>query len=221
MSSVHDSAPAVSANITSTTNAIDRSVSNFISLWNARSHFFSDAFIRKLLVGNKKALLELQQSSIQPTPMDLRDALQMCVKAGVPDDENFMMNDGHIFTMRGLKERVPGWATIALNALMASDPALADKLMSPAQWNAKSAFEVIYTTAVNELKNIKKTKQVAGPLSHYTKWILTPLADAIKQVKNVNPPGNALIGYGDRVALAAALRIAEGLESEFKKVMKL
>jgi hypothetical protein len=117
-------------------------------------------------------------------------------------------------------ERVPEWAMIAERALIKSDPALADKLMSPVEWNAKSAFEVIYFTATNELKNMKKTNQVSGTMSHYTKWILNPLKEAISNVKSVKPPENCLIGYGNKIALEEAMEIAESLESEFQKVLE-
>jgi hypothetical protein len=108
---------------------------------------------------------------------------------------------------------------MAEKALMASDPKLADKLMSPAQWNAKSAFEVTFTSAMNEVKEIKKTKLVSGSLGHYTKWVITPLKKAMEQVNALNPPANALIGYGERISLADAMKIAEGLPDELHKLV--
>jgi hypothetical protein len=92
--------------------------------------------------------------------------------------------------------------------------------MSAVQWNAKAAFEVTFVSAVNDLRNIKKARQTDGSYDHYKKWIIHPLQKAMEQVKAVNPPGNSLIGYGDRIPLSEAMTIAENLPDEFRKVLK-
>jgi hypothetical protein len=201
-------------------NESDMAINNFTRLYDARAIFFTEAFIKKLKDGNRKALAELQLHSLSPTLMDLRQEFAKCLKANIPDEYLFPAKDGRRYTMRELKRLVPEWSLIAEKALMASDPALADKLMSPAQWNAKVAFEVTFVSAVNELKDLKKASQTGGSHDHYMKWIITPLLKAIEQVKTVDPPGNALIGYGDRISLREAMAIAENLHGEFQKVLK-
>jgi hypothetical protein len=197
----------------------DKSVAHFIKVYDGRAAFFSDSFIKKVKDGNRKALAELQKFSFPLTQMDLRSDFAHCIKANVPDDHLFAMKDGKHFTMSELKRLVQEWSSIAEQALMESDPALADKLMSPLQWNAKAAFEVTFTSAMNELKDIRKTKQV-GSTDHYMKWIITPLNKAIEHAKEVKPPGNALIGYGDRISFSEALAIAETIPAEFDKLME-
>lgn len=193
---------------------------NFIHVYNARATFFSEAFVKKVKEGNRKALGELQRFPLPPTQMDLRQDFAHCVNAHVPDNYLFVMADGKQFAMAELKLLVPEWSSIAEKALIESDPALADKLMTPAQWNAKSAFEVTFTSAMNEIKEIRKTKLVSGSLGHYNKWIIAPLLGAIEHVKEVKPPGNALIGYGERISLAEAVKIAERLPKEFQKLLE-
>jgi hypothetical protein len=200
-------------------NQGDIAVNNFIRFYDARATFFSEAFIKKLKDGNRKALSELQRHSVQPTHMDLRQELAKCVKANISDAHPFQMNDGKRYTMQELKQLVPEWTLIAEKALMESDPALADKLMSPVQWTAKVAFEVTFVSAMNELRDIKKARQADGSYDHYMKWIINPLQKAIEQVKAVDPPGNSLIGYGDRIPLSEAMAIAENLPDEFRKVL--
>lgn len=151
--------------------------------------------------------------------MDLREEFAKCLKANVSDDHRFSMHDGRSYTAHELKRLVPEWAAIAEKALMESDPALADKLMSPAQWNAKCAFEVTFANAVNEIRDIRKAKELRGSFDHYKKWMISPLHKAMEQVKAVNPPGNSLIGYGDRITLAEAMAMAGNLEKEFQKVL--
>ena len=129
------------------------------------------------------------------------------------------MKDGKVYSMQEMKRLVPEWAIMAVNALMESDPAMADRLMSSAQWNARSAFEVAYVSAMNELRDIRKNKKATGNLDHYMKWIINPLESAIEQVKAVNPPGNSLIGYGSRISLQDAMATAETLQREFRKVL--
>jgi hypothetical protein len=198
---------------------VDIAVNNFVRLYDARAKFFNDAFIKKVKDGNRKALSELIQYTFPPTQMDLRQEFGKCLKANVPDRHSFAMKDGKRYTMHELKQLVPEWSSLAEKALMASDPALADKLMSLGQWNAKSAFEVTFVNAMNELREVKKARQVKGGLDHYRKWIINPLHKAIEQVKAVNPPGNSLIGYGDRIPLVEALAIARNLEKEFQKAL--
>jgi hypothetical protein len=200
---------------------VDRTVNYFAGVYNARATFFSDTFIKKVKDGNRKALSALQQHSLPPTQMDLRQEFARCTKENIADEQKFQMADGKNYSMADLKRLVPEWASIAEKALMESDPALADKLMSPAQWNAKSAFEVTFVSAVNELRDIKKTKLVVASLNHYIKWTINPLQTAIEQVKAVNPPGNALIGYGtNRISLAEAMKIAANLKEEFLALLK-
>lgn len=191
----------------------------FIKIYNDRANFFSDEFIKKVKKSDRKALKELQRFPMPPTQMDLRTDLNYCVQAKISDDYIFKMNDGKQYTMIQLKKLVPEWASLAETVLMASDPALADKLMTPVQWNAKAAFEVTFTSAMNELKDIRKTKQMANA-DHYMKWIISPLKKAIDHAKAVNPPGNSLVGYGDRIPLKEALSIAETLPGEFDKLLK-
>jgi hypothetical protein len=198
---------------------VDTAVSNFIRVYNARATFFSDSFIKRVKEGNRKALSELVRFPLPPTQMDLRQEFETCLRVGVSDDRLFVFSDGKRYHTRELKQLVREWSSMAEAALMRSDPALADKLMSPAQWNAKSAFEVTFTSAMNELKEIKKTKLVSGSLGHYTKWVINPLQKAVEHVKEIKPPGNALIGYGERISLAEALKIAEDLPDEFHKVL--
>jgi hypothetical protein len=194
-------------------------INNFISVYNARAAFFSDSFIKKVNEGNRKALGDLQRFPMPPTQMDLRQELAKCLQTFISEEYCFGMSDGKRYTLQELKRLVPEWAFMAEKALMASDPKLADKLMSPAQWNAKSAFEVTFTSAMNEIKEIKKTKLVSGSLGHYTKWVINPLTKAMEQVNAVNPPANALIGYGERISLADAMKIAEGLPDELHKLL--
>ena len=195
----------------------DVAVNNFVRLYDARVSFFTDSFIKRVKEGNRKALVELQRYALPPTQMDLRLEFAACLKTNIPDDHLFQMKDGKRYSMQDLKRLVPEWASIAEKALMESDPALADKLMSPAQWNAKSAFEVTFVSAMNELKDIKKTKLASASLAHYIKWTITPLEKAIEQVKAVDPPANSLIGYGERISLNEAMAIAETLREEFQK----
>jgi hypothetical protein len=192
-------------------------VQTFIETYNARSAFFADEFIKKVREKNRKALAELLRHPLPPTMMDLRQPFMHVLRLPISDDQIFKTSDGRNYTLKNLKELVPQWCLIAEKALMESDPALADKLMSPIQWNAKSAFEVTFTTAMNELKEIKKTKVVSS-FEHYTKWTISPLKRAIEQVKAAQPPENALIGYGDKIPLREATVIAETLENEFKKI---
>jgi hypothetical protein len=200
-------------------NTVHESVNDFIKTYGARAAFFTDAFIKKLKDGNRKALAELQRHPFPPTQMDLRNAFAKCLDAHIPEGYNFAMKDGKHYTMRELKRLVPEWAAIADQALMASDPALADKLMTPAQWNAKSAFEVTFVNAMNELNNLKKSKQAPGTFDHYMKWIINPLKQAMEQVKVLDPPGNALIGYGNRIPLVDAMSFAENLQELFQKTL--
>jgi hypothetical protein len=193
-------------------------VDDFVKLYNSRTAFFADTFIKKVKAGNRKALAELQRHVFPPTPMDLRQEFARCLKANIEDDYAFVMADGKQYTLHELKKFVPEWSSIAEKALMESDPALADKLMSPVQWNAKAAFEVTFVSAMNELRDIKKMKQVSGSFDHYRKWIIDPLVKAIQHVKAVNPPDNALIGYGDRISLTEALAVAQNLLDEFQKL---
>ena len=200
-------------------NERDIVVSNFIKLYDARAPFFTDTFIRKVKEGNRKALAELQRHPLPPTQMDLRQEFAKCLKTNIPDEYAFLLKDGKLYTMQSLKRLVPEWSAIAEKALMESDPVLADKLMSPAQWNAKSAFEVTFASAANELKDLKKTKKANGSFDHYMKWVLNPLKKAMEQVRTVNPPGNSLIGYGNRISLSEAMAVAENLQDEFQKVL--
>jgi hypothetical protein len=200
---------------------VDKAVDYFVGIYNARATFFSDAFIKKVKDGNRKTLSELQRHPLPPTQMDLRLEFARCLKDNIADEQRFRMRDGKNYAMADLKRLVPEWALIAEKALMESDPSMADKLMSPAQWNAKSAFEVTFVSAVNELRDIKKTKLVVASLNHYIKWTINPLQTAIEQVKAVNPPGNALIGYGtNRISLAEAMKIAANLKDEFLALLK-
>jgi hypothetical protein len=198
---------------------VDRAVNNFIKAYDDRAKFFNDVFIKKIKEGNRKALLELQQQALPPTQMDLRPELAKCLKSNVSDGHPFSMKDGKLYTLLELKRLVPEWSSIAEKALMESDPALADKLMSPAQWNAKCAFAVTFVSAMNELRDIKKTKQTSGDFDHYMKWIINPLHKAIEAVAAVNPPGNSLIGYGDRISLSEAMAAARNLRNEFQKIL--
>jgi hypothetical protein len=199
---------------------VHKSVQDFIDVHHARNQFFDDSFIAKIKERNRKALAELLRYPLPPTKMDLRKEFAECQKANLPDDYTVPLKDGKAYTMADLKRLVPEWSALAERALMESDPALADKLMSREQWNAKSAFEVTFVNATNELKNLKKIKDLPVGMDHYLKWAIEPLKKSIEEVKAVNPPGNALIGYGDRVPLAEALRTAENLENEFIKVLK-
>lgn len=202
------------------TDEIHRSAKNFVTLYDARAAFFHESFIKKLKEGNRKAISELQRYPLPPTQMDLRQEFAHCLKANIPDTHDFNMRDGKRYTMLELKRLVPEWCSTAEKALMESDPVLADKLMSPAQWNAKSAFEVTFVSAMNELRDIKKTKQVIGTFDHYLKWVITPLEKAIEQVKATNPPGNCLIGYGNRISLSQAMAIAGSLKGEFQNLLR-
>jgi hypothetical protein len=199
-------------------NPVDKAVANFIALYDSRAAFFTDTFIKKVKEGNRKALAELQRHPLPPTQMDLRQEFTKCLHAGVSDDLCFKMKDGKHYTMLELKRLIPEWSSIAVNALMESDPAMADRLMSSAQWNAKVAFEVAFANAMNEIRDIKKTKQPAANFEHYKKWIIDPLENAIVLVNAVNPPGNALIGYGNRISLAEAMRGVHKLIAEFQKL---
>lgn len=203
----------------SQTSQIDKAVNHFIKVYNARASFLTEGFIKKVKEGNRKALAELQRFPLPPTQMDLRGDFDFCLKANVSADHLFLMRDGVEFTMSALRRLVPEWATIAEQALIESDPVLADKLMTRLQWDAKAAFEVTFTSAMNELKDIRKTKQIASH-DHYTKWILNPLKKAVEHAKEVNPPGNSLIGYGDRISLKEALAIAETIPGEFERIVK-
>jgi hypothetical protein len=204
------------AHTNTTSNEVALAVQNFVSVYDSRVNFFADAFLKKVKERNRKALAELLRHPLPPTMMDLRQPFMHVLRVNVHDDQEFVMVDSKRYTFRELKRLVPEWALLAEQALMQSDPALADKLMSPVQWNAKSAFEVTFTTAMNELKEIKKTKVMSG-LEHYTKWTINPLKRAIEQVKVALPPDNALIGYGNKIPLREALVIAETLENEFLK----
>jgi hypothetical protein len=198
---------------------IDSAVNNFIRLYNLRTAFFSDSFIRKVKDGNRKALAELLRQPVPPTLMDLRPEFLKCLQANVLDEHRFRMKDGKVYTMQELKRLVPEWSSIAEKALIESDPALADKLMSLVQWNAKAAFEVTFSSAMNELRDIRKTKKVTGDFEHYMKWIILPLEKSLENVKAVNPPGNALVGYGDRIPLREAIAIAENVKYEFQRIL--
>lgn len=196
----------------------DGVVSNFIALYDARATFFDDAFVKKVKEGNRKALAELLRHRLPPTQMDLRQEFAKCLQANISDAHIFSMKDGKRYTMGDLKRLVPEWASLAEKALMASDPALADKLMSPVQWNAKCAFEVTFANAMNELNDLKKTRKGAS-LAHYLKWTIDPLEKAIEHVKNVEPPGNSLIGYGNRISLSQGMAMAKNLRDEFHKAV--
>jgi hypothetical protein len=124
------------------TNEAQKAIVEFTTVWNARQAFFAETFIEKLRDGSKRALAELQKHSLSPTHMDLRDHLGKCIKANVPDDYVFTMASGATFSLVSLKKLVPSWASLATNALIASDPALADKLMTQVQWNAKPLHKV-------------------------------------------------------------------------------
>lgn len=200
-------------------NQIDRAVSHFIKVYESRVAFLNEAFVKKVKEGNRKALGELQKFALPPTQMDLRQDFAHCIKAKVSDEHLFVMKDGKQFTMSQLNSLVPEWASAAEQALIESDPVLADKLMTPLQWNAKAAFEVTFASAMNELKDIKKTKQVATH-DHYMKWIINPLKKAVEHAKEVKPPGNSLIGYGNRIPLSEALSIAETIPAEFERLVK-
>jgi hypothetical protein len=201
-------------------NPIDFAVANFVAAYNERATFLNEAFIKKLKEGNRKALAELQRYPLPPTRMDLRNELASCLKANIADDQRFLMIDGKVYTMLQLKRLVYEWCSIAEMALMQSDPTLADKLMSLVQWNAKSAFEVAFVTAMNELTEIKKNKKAISSWEHYVKWIINPLKKAIEHVKEVNPPTNSLVGYGNRIPLSKAMVIAENVEGEFEKALR-
>jgi hypothetical protein len=197
---------------------VDVIINNFVSVYNGRATFFTDKFIKKVQAGNRKALCELQRHALPPTQMDLRHEFAKCVKANIADSSSFQMNDGKIYTMQDLRRLVPEWASIAEKALMESDPALADKLMSRAQWNAKAAFEVAFVNAMNELRDIKELKPATTNPDHYMRWIINPLEKAIENVNAVRPPGNSLIGYGDRISLAEAMATAATLKDQFDSV---
>ncbi|HYC84501.1 MAG TPA: hypothetical protein VEB86_04730 [Chryseosolibacter sp.] len=197
----------------------EKAVHNLMAAYNARSLFFAESFIKKVKDANRKALAELQRHPLPPTQMDLRRELSECVKANVADDHAFTMKDGKVYAMRELRTLVPDWAMTAEKALMESDPALADKLMTPVQWNAKCAFEVTFVTANNELRNIRKTKATAT-MEYYMNWIIIPLNKALHEVKAVAPPGNALIGFGNRMSLKDAIIVAEGIENQFRKLVE-
>jgi hypothetical protein len=197
----------------------ERAASSLVDRYNERSEFFTDDFIAKVRSGNRKALAKLTQFKMPPTPMDLREQLAKCISVNVPPSYEFIMNDGRKFTKLQLKELVPQWAHVAEVALMRSDPQLADKLMSLKQWNAKSAFEVIFASAINDLKSLR----IADPnakmsLEHYVKWTIKPLNEAIGHVKSLDVPGNALIGYGNKIPMSEALTRAEKIEREFYKL---
>ena len=200
-------------------NQVLKAADHFTKIYNNRAAFFTDEFMKKVKKSDRKALMELQRFPMPPTQMDLRGDFAYCVQAKTPDDYVFTMKDGQRYTMAELIKLVPQWAMLAEAVLIASDPALADKLMTPLQWNAKAAFEVTFASAMNELKDIRKTKQMASA-DHYIKWIINPLKKAIDHAKEVNPPGNSLIGYGDRIPLKEALAIAETLPGEFDKLLK-
>jgi hypothetical protein len=200
---------------------IERAAQKFIGAYNPKCHFFEESFLKKIKQGNRKALSELERDPLPPAQMDLRKELADCVKVNVPDDYLFTMNDGATYRMKELNQLVPEWYSTARNALIASDPAWADKLMTPAQWNAKSAFEVTFINAINELNQIKKSKHSApATQEHYTRWTINPLKKAIEEVNVVKTPGNALVGYGDRISLSEALKMAEKLENEFHKALR-
>ena len=203
----------------SSSHEVDIAVNNFIRLYDARAKFFTNSFIKKVKEGNKKALAELQQHALPPTQMDLRQEFSGCLKANISEAHIFAMKDGKRYTMHELKRLVPEWASMAEKALMESNPTLADKLMSRIQWDAKSAFEVTFVSAMNELRDIKKTGLVNGTFEYYMKWIISPLQKAIEQVKAVDPPGNSLIGYGDKIPLSEALETAENLQREFRRAL--
>jgi hypothetical protein len=197
---------------------IDRAVESFINLYNERVDFFKDDFIEKVKSGNKKALSKLAQFKIPPTQMDLREGFAKCVSAKVPHEYEFLMKDGRKYTKLQLIELVPRWALIAEEALIKSDPVLADKLMSLKQWNAKSAFEVMYATANNELRALKTADaNNRSSLEHHIKWTINPLKKAIEEAIALQVPGNSLIGYGDRSPLSVALERAKKFEAEFYK----
>jgi hypothetical protein len=200
-------------------NEVEVAAEGFIRLYNSRASFFTDKFIRRVKEGHRKALAELLKHVMPPTQMDLRQEFLKCLKASTPDDYSFTMEDGKVYTMQELKRLVPQWAAMAEKALMESDPALADKLMSRAQWDARSAFEVTFVTAMNELDDIKKTGLVNRSYDQYKKWTIEPLQKAIESVKAVNPPGNSMIGYVNRIPLSEALEIAEDLPAEFQKTL--
>jgi hypothetical protein len=197
----------------------DVAARDFITVYNSRQAFLNDTFINRIKAGTRKTLAELKRHRFPPTLMDLRLQFAACLMAGVPDQYVFVMNDEQRYTLQQLKHLVPEWAAIAENALIESDPALADKLMSATQWNAKSAFEVAFANAMNELRDLKKAKQAPVHFSHYQKWIIDPLEKAAEHVKEVSTPRNSLIGYGERISLSEALAIAEKLKDEFLKLV--
>jgi hypothetical protein len=192
---------------------------SFIKLYNARAAFFTDKFIRRVQDGHRKALSELLKHVIPPTQMDLRQEFAKCLKANTPEDYLFSMTDGKVYTMQQLKRLVPEWAVMAEKALIESDPVLADKLMSRAQWDARSAFEVTFVTAMNELDDIRKTGLVNRSYDQYKKWTIEPLQKAMESVRAANPPGNSLIGYVNRLPLSEAMEIADQLPNEFQKTL--
>jgi hypothetical protein len=199
----------------------ERAATSLIQVYNERSEFFTDDFITKVRRGNRKALAKLRQFNMPPTPMDLRAELAKCVAVNVPPPYEFSMKDGRKFTTIQLKDLIPLWAQVAEEALIKSDPQLADKLMSQKQWNAKSAFEVIFTTALNDLKALKISDPNAKmSIDHYLKWTIKPLKDAIEQVKALRVPGNTLIGYGNKSPISEALVRAEKIEGEFHKMFR-
>lgn len=193
---------------------------NLTRAYNERMTFFADSFIRKLKEGNRKALGELLKYPVQPNHMDLRRELAACTKEGLPFDYVFSLADGRVCQFVNLSSLINEWAVIAEKALIESDPALADKLMSREQWNAKAAFEVAYLTAVNELEELKKTKTSTVNVAHYKKWTIDPLKRAMDSVKALNTPGNAPIGYVIKTPLTKALMNAETVMNEFGKLMR-
>ena len=142
---------------------LDLIVQTFVTVYNSRASFFAESFLKKVKERNRKALAELLKHPLPPTMMDLRQPFLSVLRAPLADDHLFKMADGKNYSFKDLKIYVPEWALLAEKALMESDPALADKLMSPIQWNAKSAFEVTFTSAMNELKEIRKTRVMVTP----------------------------------------------------------
>jgi hypothetical protein len=199
---------------------VEIAVKDFIKVYDSRASFFEEDFVEKVKNGKRKALAEIQRYPMPPTCMDLRQVFSKCINEHVPDDHIFNMSDGKTYTMLELKRLVPEWAQTAIESLMASDPALADRLMSPTQWNARSAFEVTFVSAMNELKDIKKTNLMQGSFDHYLKWLIVPLEKAVVEVKAVNTPGNSLIGYGERISITEAIETAQKVRNEFKKLLE-
>jgi hypothetical protein len=219
MTTQKNSSDSRNSHVRAKLNLEKSAVDVFVKKYNSNTIFFTDAFIRKIRNGNRRALAELKNSELPPTLMDLRAELAACVKEHVADDHVLQMNDSKRYTIAELKRLVPEWAALAETALMESDPALADKLMTREQWNAKSAFEVTFLTALNEVNTIKELKG-GTDFEYYRKWVIAPLKLAMEQIKRLTPPGNALIGHSGNMPLAKAMKLAENMEAQFEELLQ-